>query len=185
MGNFALSARRTPEGWQFRGAPAGLSLARLAGFDLALFGKSDPDLRFYYFKKALQAPGVGRLELEGWRKERGFLAIRRENGRLAARYRYPGPKVKNDLSLLYHLRVRPEGGPVTLLGLYGPVRGRLKALGQVAVRVPAGRFLARRFLLDHPGAYFEALLAGKKRLPVKLVLGFGTSRVEARLLRRP
>jgi len=131
------------------------------------------------------APGVGRLVLEGRRKGRGFLATRRENGRLVARYRYPDPGVKNDLSLLYHLRVRPEGGPVTLLGLYGPVRGRLQARGPAEVRVPAGRFQAQRFLLDHPGAYFEAFLAGQKRLPVKLVLGFGKSRVEARLLRRP
>lgn len=185
VGNFALSAERTPEGWRFRGAPLGLSLARLAGFDLALFGESDPELRFYYFKKALRAPGVGQLVLEGWRDGEGFIALRRENGRLAARYRYPDPEVKNDLSLLYHLRVRPEGGPVTLLGLYGPVRGRLKALGPTAVRVPAGRFSALRFLLDHPGAYFEAFLAGKTRLPVKLVLGFGQQRIEAQLLHQP
>ena len=180
IGNFELRAESRGEGWRFWGRPAGFSLARALGFELEMRSETGPDLTTRRFEKRLRSPLVGEILLVATAQEE-VRAVRFENGRPAGSYRARVGAVFDDLSLVYHIRVRPRAGELAFLGLYGVVRGRLELVGEEEVRVPAGRFRAQVFRFDRPEAFFELALS-PSRLPVRIVLGYGGERVVASLL---
>ncbi len=184
VGEYRLTAAFVPGGHRLSGTLAPLSPARWLGFDLTLESLAGPGLATRRFFKRFRAPGVGEVRLEV-RVEGELSARRYQDGRPVGGYRAKDPEVFDDLSLVYHMRVRPEAGKIALVGLYGLVRGRVEALGRREVRVPAGRFYAQGFRFDRPEAYFELALAGAARWPVWIRFGFGRERLEARLLALP
>ncbi len=184
VGVYELRANPVEGGYRFSGRLLSSSLARWLGFDLALASETGRGLATRRFEKRLVAPGVGEVRLVA-RVEEALLAERYENGRLAGRYRAKAGAVFDDLSLVYHMRVRPEPGTVAFLGLYGLVRGPVEARGEREVRVPAGRFRARVFVFDRPEAFFEIALSGANRLPVFIRFGFGRERLLAELVADP
>ena len=118
------------------------------------------------------------------RYQKGVLtALRYENGELAGRYRVRTERVFDDLSLMYHIRVRPQAQDLAFVGLYGLVKGRLVEAAPAAIKVPAGEYQARVFRFDRPQAFFEVYL-DKERVPVKVIFGYGKERISAELLRR-
>ena len=184
VGTYRLVARPAGEGHRLWGALEPLSPARWLGFDLRLRSETGPGITTRRFEKRFRAPGTGEVRL--WAEVGPDLVAQRfQNGRLVGRYRARAGRVFDDLSLVYHMRVRPEAGKNALIGLYGLVRGPVEALGERKVEVPAGRFSARVFRFNRPEAYFELALAGSARWPVWIRFGFGAERLEARLLTLP
>jgi len=179
-----LVARPGGEGFRFQGALEPLSPARWLGFDLRLKSETGPGITTRRFEKRFRSPGTGEIRLLA-RVGPDLVAQRYQNGRLVGRYRARADRVFDDLSLMYHMRVRPEAGKIALIGLYGLVRGPVEALGERRVQVPAGRFIAQVFRFNRPEAYFELALAGPARWPVWIRFGFGSERLEARLLAPP
>jgi len=183
LGNYQIRARRLADGgWHLHGGIVGFSPARALGFDLEMDSITTPALTTRRFEKRIRAPVEGEIRLLAVVGER-VRALRYENGKLAGRYRAATARVWDDLSLLYHIRVRPEEQNVAFLGLYGLVQGPLAALGSTTIETPAGRFRAQGFRFDRPAAFFEIYLSGRRRLPVRIVFGFGRERVTALLLR--
>ena len=183
IGRFRIEARAHGNGWRFRGALSGPSLARIAGFDLALLSEASPGLTTRRFEKRIRSPIEGEIRLVA-EVGREIRARRYQNGRLAGGYRARLVRVWDDLSLMYHIRVQPRAETLAFLGLYGVVRGPLVELGPRQIRVPAGRFKTRAFRFDGPAAFFELDLSEDGRLPVRIVFGYGNERVTARLFRR-
>jgi len=184
IGRYRIEAHPAPGGgWRFRGAFEGLAVARLLGFDLTLASRTGADLATRRFEKRIRSPVEGEIRLLAEVGEE-VRALRYQNGRLVGRYRARTRPVWDDLSLVYHIRVQPRAGELAFLGLYGVVRGPLRALGTRRVEVPAGRFRARTFRFDEPAAFFELDLSEKARLPVRIVFGYGHERLIARLIGR-
>ena len=183
IGQYRVEARTRAGGWQFSGALSSFALAKLAGFDLTLSSETGPELTTRRFEKRIRSPLEGEIRLVAEVGDE-VRARRYQNGRLAGRYRARARRVWDDLSLVYHIRVQPRAGELAFLGLYGVVRGPLAQLGPREIRVPAGRFRTRVFRFDEPAAFFELDLSEDARLPVRIVFGYGSERVTARLVRR-
>ena len=185
LGRYQLSAKKEAGGgWRFEGKIVGFSPARVLGFDLKLRSQTTPRLTTLRFEKTIQSPTQGTLRLVAVVGQE-VRAIRYQNGRVQGRYRARARNVRDDLSLVYHIRVRPEAQNVAFLGLYGIVRGPLTAGRPRELQVPAGRFRVRSFRFDQRAAYFQVDLSEPERLPVRIVFGYGDERIVALLLKKP